>query len=97
MSSGAPPRSLRMPQPPRIRKTIQRRDGNRLALLHVVRSRLEQRSAEFAFLAASHSAELTDQKICDEMLHPTVAMQYNGFRNVEGTMNLTTRGSLPHI
>lgn len=61
-------------------------DGDRLTLLDIVRSRLEQRIAEFALLAACHSAELTDQRTPDEMLHLAAAMQYRGFRSVVGTM-----------
>ncbi|KAI0247643.1 CHAT domain-containing protein [Lactifluus subvellereus] len=61
-------------------------DGDRLTLFDIVRSRLEQRIADFAFLAACHSAELTDQRAPDEMLHLAAAMQYCGFRSVVGTM-----------
>lgn len=56
----------------------------RLTLLDIVRSRLPQ--AEFAFLSACHSAELTEQSIADEALHLAAAMQYSGFRSVVGTM-----------
>jgi CHAT domain-containing protein len=56
----------------------------RLTLLDIVRSRLP--SAEFAFLSACHSAELTEQSIADEALHLAAAMQYTGFRSVVGTM-----------
>ena len=56
----------------------------RLTLLDIVRSRLP--SAEFAFLSACHSAELTEQSIADEALHLAAAMQYSGFRSVVGTM-----------
>jgi CHAT domain-containing protein len=58
--------------------------GNRLTLLDIVRSRLP--GAEFAFLSACHTAELTEGSIADEGLHLTVAMQYCGFRSVVGTM-----------
>jgi len=58
--------------------------GNRLALLDIIRSRLP--NAEFAFLAACHTAELTDGSLSDEALHLTAAMQYCGFRSVVGTM-----------
>ena len=58
--------------------------GNRLALLDVIRSRLP--NAEFAFLAACHTAELTEGSLSDEALHLTAAMQYCGFRSVVGTM-----------
>ncbi|KAI0295658.1 CHAT domain-containing protein [Multifurca ochricompacta] len=56
----------------------------RLTLLDIVRSRLP--AAEFAFLAACHTAELTDDSIADEGLHLTAAVQYCGFRSVVGTM-----------
>ncbi|KAI0298390.1 CHAT domain-containing protein [Multifurca ochricompacta] len=55
-----------------------------LTLLEIVRSRLP--TAEFAFLSACHTAELTDESIADESLHLTAAMQYCGFRSVVGTM-----------
>ena len=58
--------------------------GQRLSLLDVVRSRLP--NAEFAFLAACHTAELTDQSPADEVLHLAAAMQFCGFRSVVGTM-----------
>jgi len=53
-------------------------------LLDIVRSRLPD--AEFAFLAACHTAELTEESIADEGLHLTGAVQYCGFRSVVGTM-----------
>jgi CHAT domain-containing protein len=58
--------------------------GNRLTLLDIVRSRLP--GAEFAFLSACHTAELTEGSIADEGLHLTAAIQYCGFRSVVGTM-----------
>ena len=58
--------------------------GERLTLLNIVRSRLP--TADFAFLSASHTAELTEDSIADEALHLTAAMQYSGFRSVVGTM-----------
>ncbi len=58
--------------------------GRRLSLLDVVRSRLP--NAEFAFLAACHTAELTDESPADEVLHLAAAMQFCGFRSVVGTM-----------
>ena len=58
--------------------------GKRLSLLDVVRSQLP--NAEFAFLAACHTAELTDESPADEALHLAAAMQYCGFRSVVGTM-----------
>jgi CHAT domain-containing protein len=56
----------------------------RLSLLDIVRSRLPE--AEFAFLSACHTAELTEESIADEVLHLSAAMQYCGFRSVVGTM-----------
>jgi CHAT domain-containing protein len=56
----------------------------RLTLLEIIRSRLP--SAEFAFLAACHTAELTEESIADEGLHLSAAVQYSGFRSVVGTM-----------
>ena len=58
--------------------------GDRLTLLEIVRSRLP--AAEFAFLSACHTAELTEDSIADEGLHLAAAMQYCGFRSVVGTM-----------
>lgn len=58
--------------------------GKHLTLLDIVRSRLP--SAEFAFLSACHTAELTEGSIADEGLHLTAAVQYCGFRSVVGTM-----------
>ena len=58
--------------------------GDRLALLDIIRSRLS--IAEFAFLSACHTAELTDVENPDEALHLTAAMQYSGSRSVVGTM-----------
>ena len=58
--------------------------GARLTLLDIVRSRLP--NAEFAFLSACHTAELTEESIADEGLHLTAAVQYCGFRSVVGTM-----------
>jgi len=46
--------------------------GKRLMLLDIIRSRLP--NAEFAFLAACHTAELTDGSLSDEALHLTAAM-----------------------
>jgi hypothetical protein len=56
----------------------------RLSLLDIIRSRLP--NAEFAFLSACHTAQLTDESIADEALHLASAMQYCGFRSVVGTM-----------
>jgi CHAT domain-containing protein/tetratricopeptide (TPR) repeat protein len=58
--------------------------GDNLTLLEIVRSQLP--AAEFAFLSACHTAELTEDSIADEGLHLTAAMQYCGFRSVVGTM-----------
>ena len=58
--------------------------GKRLSLLDIIKSQLP--NAEFAFLAACHTAELTDQSPADEALHLAAAMQYCGFRSVVGTM-----------
>ena len=58
--------------------------GNRLTLLDIVRSHLPD--AEFAFLSACHTAELTEGSIADEGLHLAAAAQYCGFRSVVGTM-----------
>ena len=55
-----------------------------LTLLEIVRSQLP--SAEFAFLSACHTAELTEGSLDDEGLHLAAAMQYCGFRSVVGTM-----------
>ena len=58
--------------------------GERLLLLDIVRSQLPD--AEFAFLSACHTAELTSESISDEVLHLAAAMQFCGFRSVVGTM-----------
>ena len=59
--------------------------GNeRLTLLEIVRSHLP--AAEFAFLSACHTAELTEGSAEDEGLHLAAAVQYCGFRSVVGTM-----------
>jgi CHAT domain-containing protein len=56
----------------------------RLQLLDIVRSQLPD--AQFAFLSACHTAELTEESIADEMLHLAAAVQFCGFRSVVGTM-----------
>ena len=56
----------------------------RLTLLDIVRSHLP--TAEFAFLSACHTAEVTEGSIMDEGLHLAAAVQYSGFRSVVGTM-----------
>ena len=58
--------------------------SDRLTLLEIVHSHLP--SAEFAFLAACHTAELTEDSVSDEGLHLVAAMQYCGFRSAVGTM-----------
>ena len=55
-----------------------------LTLLAIVQSQLP--AAEFAFLAACHTAELTEGSVADEGLHLAAAMQHCGFRSVVGTM-----------
>ncbi|KAH9999177.1 CHAT domain-containing protein [Russula compacta] len=55
-----------------------------LTLLDIVQSRLP--AAEVAFLAACHTAELTEESIDDEGLHLAAAVQYCGFRSAVGTM-----------
>ncbi|KAI9433838.1 CHAT domain-containing protein [Lactarius indigo] len=56
----------------------------RLTLLEIVRSHLP--TAEFAFLSACHTAEVTEGSMIDEGLHLAAAVQYCGFRSVVGTM-----------
>ena len=56
----------------------------RLTLLEIVRANLP--TAEFAFLSACHTAEVTEGSIVDESLHLAAAVQYCGFRSVVGTM-----------
>ena len=56
----------------------------RLTLLEIVRAHLP--TAEFAFLSACHTAEVTEGSIMDEGLHLAAAVQYCGFRSVVGTM-----------
>jgi CHAT domain-containing protein len=58
--------------------------GKRLRFLDIVGSQLS--NAEFAFLSACHTAELTEDSIADEVLHLTAALQFCGFRSVVGTM-----------
>ena len=55
-----------------------------LTLLRIAKSRIP--TAELAFLAACHTAELTEDGTPDEVLHLTAAMQFSGFRSVIGTM-----------
>jgi CHAT domain-containing protein len=56
----------------------------RLTLLEIIRSHLP--AAEFAFLSACHTAEVTEGSITDEILHLAAAVQFCGFRSVVGTM-----------
>ncbi|KAI9454289.1 CHAT domain-containing protein [Lactarius psammicola] len=58
--------------------------GERLTLLEIVRSHLP--TAEFAFLSACHTAEVTEGSVVDEGLHLAAVVQYCGFRSVVGTM-----------
>ncbi|KAI0256881.1 TPR-like protein [Lactifluus subvellereus] len=55
-----------------------------LSLLRIAKVHLPM--AELAFLAACHTAELTEGDTPDEVLHLTAAMQFSGFRSVIGTM-----------
>ncbi|KAI0252371.1 TPR-like protein [Lactifluus subvellereus] len=55
-----------------------------LTLLRIAKSHLP--TAELAFLAACHTAELAEDGTPDEVLHLTAAMQFSGFRSVIGTM-----------
>jgi hypothetical protein len=57
---------------------------DRLTLLDIAKCRFP--SAGFAFLFASHAAELTDPNHPDEVLHLTAAMQHCGFRSVVRTI-----------
>ncbi|KAI0252437.1 TPR-like protein [Lactifluus subvellereus] len=59
-------------------------DNTHLTLLRIAKSHLP--TAELAFLAACHTAELTEDGTPDEVLHLTAAMQFSGFRSVIGTM-----------
>ncbi|KAI9452595.1 CHAT domain-containing protein [Lactarius psammicola] len=58
--------------------------SERLTLLEIVRSHLP--TAEFAFLSACHTAEMTEGSVVDEGIHLAAAVQYCGFRSVVGTM-----------
>jgi CHAT domain-containing protein len=58
--------------------------GKRLTLLEIIQYQLP--SAEFAFLSACHTAELTEKSTAGEGLHLTAAVQFAGFRSVVGTM-----------
>ena len=58
--------------------------GECLKLLDIVRSHLP--TAEFAFLSACHTDEVTEGSIVDDRPHLAAAVQYCGFRSVVGTM-----------
>jgi len=58
-------------------------DG-RLTTLEITRSHLP--AAEFAFLSACHTAEVTEGGTIDEGLHLAAAVQYSEFRSVLGRM-----------
>ena len=58
--------------------------NERLTLLKIVRSHIP--TAEFAFLSACHTAEMTQGSVVDEGLHLAAAVQYCGFKSVVGTM-----------
>ena len=49
-------------------------DGKRLTLLDIAGVRSRLLSAEFAFLSACHTAELTEDSIADEGLHLSAAV-----------------------
>ena len=59
-------------------------EGSCLMLLDIIRSRLP--TAEFPFLSACHTAEITEESIANEGLHLAAAVQYSGFQSVVGTM-----------
>ncbi|KAI0292156.1 hypothetical protein BC826DRAFT_1105652 [Russula brevipes] len=67
-----------------IRASFKLYKGARFAVLDIARAQLP--TAEFAFLSACHTAELTEECIIDEGLHLTGVVQYCGFRSVVGTM-----------
>ncbi|KAH9018667.1 hypothetical protein EDB85DRAFT_601727 [Lactarius pseudohatsudake] len=62
--------------------------GERLTLLEIVRSELP--TAEFVFLSACHTAEVTEGIIVDEGLHLAAAVQYCGFRSACGRWRTRT-------
>ncbi|EJC97710.1 uncharacterized protein FOMMEDRAFT_98279 [Fomitiporia mediterranea MF3/22] len=55
-----------------------------LTLLDIIQANVP--NAEFAFLSACHTAELSHSGAHDESLHLSAAMQFSGFRSVIGTM-----------
>lgn len=71
-------------EPEKFNASFKLYEGDHLTLLDIVQTRLS--TAEFAFLSACHTAELTDGSIADEGLHLTAAVQYCGFRSVVSTM-----------
>ena len=72
--------------PKQIDATVLFCNKERFSLLEIVWSR--HSAGGFAFLPASHMAELTDGNIPDEALHisASAAFQYSGYRSVIGTM-----------
>ncbi len=58
-------------------------NAQRLSLRRIIQARLPR--AEFAFLAACHSAA-AESKAPDEVLSLAAAMQFCGFRSVVGTL-----------
>lgn len=58
--------------------------GDTLSLNDIIKAQLPD--AQFAFLAACHTAEQSDIGLQDEILHLAAAMQFSGFRGVVGTM-----------
>jgi hypothetical protein len=66
--------------------------GDHLTLLEIVRSRLP--SAELAFLAAFHTAELAEDSVSDEGLHLVAAMQYCGFRSAVRSVTMGAKADI---
>ncbi|KAH9162080.1 CHAT domain-containing protein [Lactarius sanguifluus] len=58
--------------------------GERLTLLDVVR--LDLPAAEFAFLSACRTAQITEGSVADEVLHLAAAVQFCGFKSVVAAM-----------
>ncbi|KAH8995801.1 CHAT domain-containing protein [Lactarius hatsudake] len=58
--------------------------GERLTLLDVVR--LDLPAAEFAFLSACRTAQITEGSVADEILHLAAAVQFCGFKSVVAAM-----------
>ncbi|KAN0141167.1 hypothetical protein V8E53_000923 [Lactarius tabidus] len=42
--------------------------------------------SDFALLSAFHTAEVTEESLTDEVLHPAAAVQFCEFRSVVGTI-----------